>query len=101
MDTVTKEKTERRYKAAKEHLFCELDGKSVILSLKSENYYGINAVGTSIWSAIQSPRTLAEIEARLLNEFEVEEDVCRREVSEFLEKMAKQGLIEVIDEAAG
>lgn len=97
MSTVNGCKADRRYKASKEHLFCELDGKAVILSLKTENYYGINAVGTFIWSLIQIPLSLSEIQSSILEEFDVDSETCHREVKDFLSKMSEEGLVEVID----
>ena len=48
---------ESRYSAIKEHLYSELNGEAVILSLTTGKYYGINAVGVSIWAAVQNPTT--------------------------------------------
>jgi hypothetical protein len=83
------------YVAIKEHLCCELNGTSVILSLGSGKYYGINSVGSFIWSIIQNPKTFEEIQDLVLDEFEVEEEICRQEVLLFLKKMEEQNLVEV------
>jgi Coenzyme PQQ synthesis protein D (PqqD) len=87
-----------RYTAIKQHLFSDLNNEAVILSIKSGKYYGLNAVGASIWKAIESPLTFAEIQARVMGEYEVAEGTCHREVSAFLQKMTNEGLIEVLDE---
>jgi hypothetical protein len=88
----------RRYRAIREHLVSDLDTKAVILSLKNGKYYGLNKVGLSIWALIQKPLTVAEIEEALLQEYEVDEETCRREVIEFLEIMIGEELIEVNEE---
>ena len=88
----------RRYCAIKDHLFSDLPEEVVILSLKNGKYYGVNQVGASIWSIIQQATTLADIESRLMDEYEVEETTCRAEVALFLETMIREKLINVIDE---
>lgn len=88
----------RRFCAIKDHLFSDLAEEAVILSLKNGKYYGVNQVGASIWSIIQQATTLADIESRLMDEYEVDETTCRAEVALFLETMIREKLINVIDE---
>lgn len=90
--------TTRRLKAIEGHLFSEMKGEGVILSLKNGKYYGVNAVGASIWKAIQSSATLQEIESSVMQEYEVDELTCRQEVLSFLKKMVKEELVEILDE---
>ena len=88
----------RRYRAIKEHLFSDLTEEAVLLSLKNGKYYGVNHVGAAIWSIIQQPVTLSEIESSLMEQYEVDEETCRTEVETFLENMIREELIDVIDE---
>lgn len=89
------------YKAVKENLCCDLDGTAVILNMTSGKYYGINSVGSFIWSTIQTPQTFDQIQDLVMNEFDVESEICQKEVLSFLKKMAEQKLIEVSDEKTG
>jgi len=84
-----------RYRAIREHLESDLDTKAVILSLKNGNYYGLNSVALAIWTLLQRSSTVDEIEAELLERYEVDEGTCRREVNTFLKTMIDEGLIEV------
>lgn len=88
----------RRYRAIKDHLFSDLAGEAVILSLKNGKYYGVNHVGAAIWSAIQQKSSLAEIETVLMQEYEVDEETCRSEVKSFLDNMIQEELVDVLDE---
>ena len=88
----------RRYQAIKEHLFSQLNEEAVILSLKNGKYYGLNSVGVTVWTNVQEAATLAEIEAAVMSEYDVDEETCRREVSAFLEKMVGEELIETLHE---
>ena len=87
----------RRYRAIKEHLLSELNEEAVILSLKNGKYYGLNSVGFTIWTNVQESATLSEIEAAVMNEYDVDEETCRREVSTFLEQMLSEELVETVD----
>jgi Coenzyme PQQ synthesis protein D (PqqD) len=90
--------TNNLFVAIKEHLYSDLNGEAVILSMKNGKYYGLNEVGRSIWNAIKDPTNFEEIHAKVMREYEVDEETCYREVSSFLQKMFDEGLIEVLDE---
>jgi hypothetical protein len=88
----------KKYKAVAEHLSCELNGESVILNMKNGKYYGVNTVGSSIWAAIQIPVSFEEVHSALMSEYEVDEATCSQAVRSFLEKMAKEDLVDILDE---
>ena len=90
--------TTRRLRAIEGHLFSEMKGEGVILSLKNGKYYGVNTVGASIWKAIQNSTTFQEIQSSVMQEYDVDDITCRKEVLSFLEKMVKEELIEILDE---
>ena len=83
------------YMAVSDHLCCELNGEAVILSIGTGKYYGVNSVGSFIWSLVQQPISFTDIEAALMKEFEVGEEVCRKETTAFLERMKSEGLLSV------
>jgi hypothetical protein len=87
-----------RYKAVTEHLYCDLNGEAVVLSLANGRYYGMNAVAARIWELVQDPHSADEIEQAILLEYEVEREVCRQQVSGFLQRMIAEELLVVIHE---
>lgn len=89
-----------RFAAIREHLFSELKGEGVILSLKTGKYYGVNEVGRFIWSRIQNPATFGDIQTALLNEYDVDEETGLREIAKFLTRMAEEELVDIINENA-
>ena len=42
----------------------------VLLDMESENYFGLDEVGTSIWQAMQAHSTLKEVFSDLLDQYE-------------------------------
>ncbi len=73
----------------------EVDGEMVLLDMESENYFGLDEVGTSIWQAMQEKKTLQEVFEVLLEQYDVEEEVLKKDLSDFVDKLLKSGLVEV------
>ena len=81
-----------------EHLSCDLNGEAVILNMKNGKYYGVNTVGATIWEVIQKPASFEDVKSTVLMEFDVDEETCEEEIKTFLEKMAEEDLIEILNE---
>jgi len=78
----------------------EVDGEMVLLDMNSENYFGLDEVGTSIWQAIEAEDGMLErVLGVLLDEYDVAEDILRQDLLAFVEKLTQSGLVEVLDEA--
>lgn len=76
-----------------------LDGETILLDIHGGVYYGLNPVAARIMSIIETPTPVAEIVEALLDEYEVEEDVCLRDVLHLLGELADRELIEIRDGA--
>lgn len=87
-----------RFRAIKEHLFSDLNGEAVVLSLKNGKYYGLNEVGMTIWGIVREGGTLEEIEEAVISEYDVDPETCRREVSGFVNNLVDEGLVVASDE---
>jgi hypothetical protein len=86
--------------ASPEQVSCPLGDESAILNLKNSVYYGVDPVGTRVWNLLKQPRKVAELRDAIVDEYEVDEDRCGRDVLELLEKMRGEGLIEVREAVA-
>ena len=78
-----------------EVLFQEVSGETVLLDLASENYFGLDEIGTRIWGLLQSGSSIGETLDTLLEEYEVERETLEKDVGELLEKLVEAGLIEL------
>jgi hypothetical protein len=87
-------------RALPEDLSSDLGGETVILHMSAGVYYGLDGVGSRIWQLIQTPRSVSEICARLLDEYDVDAGRCERAVLALLGEMSRAGLIETVDEPA-
>ena len=73
----------------------EVDGEMVLLDMNSESYFGLDEVGTAIWQAIEEKRVLKDVLERLMEVYDVEEKVLKKDLFAFLEKLQESGLVEV------
>lgn len=73
----------------------EVDGEMVLLDMESENYFGLDEVGTAIWQSIQEYGTLQEVFNAMLEQYDVEEEVLENDLSDFVNKLLESGLLKV------
>lgn len=71
----------------------EVSGETVLLDLNSENYFGLDEVGTRIWQLIESSGKLQDIYDTLLAEYEVEADQLLEDMEQLLTDIEKAGLV--------
>ena len=87
-----------RFSAIEEHLYSDLGGEAVILSLQNGKYYGLNPVGVTIWKLLKTPSTIADIQRTVLSEYDVEPEIAAKEIATFLDMMVEEKLIKVLNE---
>jgi hypothetical protein len=76
----------------------DLGGEVAILDLDAGMYYGLGDVGARVWELAQKPKTVEEIQNRILHEYEVDPASGRHDVLALLQQLANKGLIEVKNE---
>ena len=84
--------------AAREQISSDLGQEVVILNLQSGVYHGLNEVGARVWNLIEQPKPVKELKQTLAQEYEVEPEVCTRDLLRLLHDLKAAGLIEVRDE---
>jgi hypothetical protein len=82
------------FTVSRDVLFQEVSGETVLLDLESEQYFGLDAVGTRIWSLLKEGRAVREMVETLLAEYEVEREQLAGDVRELLAALLDAGLIE-------
>ena len=73
----------------------EVDGEMVLLDMNSENYFGLDEVGTAIWQAMQESGSLEEVYRAMLEQYEVEPEVLQKDLLDFVQKLNDSGLAEI------
>ncbi len=75
----------------------QIEDELVALNLETSFYYGVDGIGTQIWRLlIDENLTLAEACGKLLEEYDVDADTCRREVRAFVEQLIDAKLLETV-----
>lgn len=89
---------EKKIKQVSGVLFNRVDDELVMMDVERGVYFGINAVGATIWEKIDNPISIQEVINQLLEEFDVSEEICTQETLAFLREAEKHKVIEFIDE---
>lgn len=74
----------------------DMDGDTVMMSIESGEYYGINGVGSRIWELLDKPTTLSEITTIICSEFEVPDLVCQADAKLFIQTLIESGLVSLV-----
>jgi len=73
----------------------ELSGESVLLNLNSEEYFGLDEVGSRMLSLLTGSASIQEASDRLLEEYEVEPEKLHQDLIELIENMVDHDLVTV------
>jgi hypothetical protein len=81
--------------ATEDQVACDMKGELLILHTASGTYYGLDPVGTRVWSLLQEPKRVGAIRDILLDEYDVDRERCTRNLIELVEKLTSKKLVEV------
>jgi hypothetical protein len=76
----------------------EIDDEIVALSIERGTCYGMNRVGSRIWSLLTKPIRISDLCATLVATYRVDAEVCERQVLDLLEEFLHEGLIATIEQ---
>ncbi|PYR95022.1 MAG: PqqD family protein [Acidobacteria bacterium] len=79
-------------------VFRDLEGEAVILDLASGRYFGLNAVGTRIWTLLDAGMPIERIVQTLAEEYDADAAQIDRDVKALIENLSSRGLIVRSDE---
>ncbi len=84
--------------AARDQVSCALGDGLAILSLQTGVCYELDSVGADVWELIRGPRPVSEVRDLLLGQYGVQREQGEQDLLELMERLAAEGLIEVVDE---
>lgn len=82
-------------KRSPNHVATDMAGETVVLDMKSGMYYGMGVVAGTIWKLIEEPKSLEEIRAAVVAEYDIDPETCERDVDAFVGALQSAGLVEV------
>lgn len=80
---------------SKDVTYREIDREVVILDLDSGSYFGLNPVGSRAWALLLEGRSLVDVHAVLLSEYDVAADQLQRDLLEWAARLLDKGLVRV------
>ena len=84
-----------RVRVSSEVLLQEVGGESVLLDIASENYFGLNAVGTRIWQLLDGGDDLQTTFDTVLSEYDVRGEQLEQDMLALLRQLADAGLVTI------
>ena len=78
-------------------LVSQVGDELVFLDLASEQYFGLDAVGRTLWERLTTARNAGDAIDALLTEFEVDRATLEQDVTALLQQLAARKLIELDD----
>jgi len=76
-------------------LYRDVQGEGVLLHLDSGQYFGLDEVANRVWQLIVEKNALGDVEAALLNEFNVEPPRLSEDLQRLVDELVAKKLIEV------
>ena len=73
------------------------DGTGVLLNLETLLYFSLNRTGATLWQEIERADTteLEQLVHRACEQFEVDQTLAHKEISDFVEQLAYLGLVRI------
>ena len=81
-----------------DHVATSIGSETALMSIKRGRYYAVGQSAERIWQLLDQPITPREIIDRLLEEYEIGREQCRRDVVAFLQDLMAEELIEASSE---
>lgn len=83
-------------KISDEVMMQEVSGESVMLDLASEQYFGMNDVGTCFLEAIRDGQPVRAAIDRVAARFEVEREILDADIEALVADLTRRGIVRVV-----
>lgn len=77
----------------KEFLKAEVNGDLVMMCTVDGSYWGLNKTSTEIWNLLEEELTFKIIVSKLMEKYDVKEEICKKETMTVLRTMIQNGVI--------
>jgi hypothetical protein len=78
-------------------VFSHIDDEVVMMSIETGEYYGLNPVASRIWELLETPCTFHQLVNMLMQEFDIDETACQKDVMKFLDQLMEKKLVFAVD----
>lgn len=86
-----------------EYVIREIGGETLLVPVKAsagelDSLFTVNEVGAVVWRAVEARSSVRDIVAAVVSGFEIDRESAQRDVIEFLELLARRGLVRTAGE---
>lgn len=85
-------------KVSDQTLFQEIEGEAVLLNLTNEKYFGLNELGTKIWTLLAEHGDSESVIKQIRAEYDVSRDTIETDLSKLIDEFVQKGLFIVENE---
>lgn len=71
-----------------------LDDAVIVMNVESGSFHTLADTGLAIWGLIDGTRSQSEIVDKLSAEYDVDPEVCAREVADFIDQVIEAGFVQ-------
>jgi hypothetical protein len=88
-----------RLAAGPDVLVRPLGDESVLLNVKTETYFGLDALGTRVWDVLVSASSIQDAFDTLLAEYDVGDAALRTDLTDLIDELLRRELVTVVPAA--
>ncbi|CAO1651473.1 lasso peptide biosynthesis PqqD family chaperone [Parasphingorhabdus sp. NYA22] len=80
-----------------EMVSADMDGEMVMMSIENSAYYGLNAVGSDLWEAMENPVSITALCDRVTKNFDIDMASCQSDIMELLTDLRDRNLVQLAE----
>ncbi|MEY2648846.1 MAG: hypothetical protein RL282_1559 [Bacteroidota bacterium] len=81
------------YSQNKEIMQSKIGEDVVMLDIDTGFYFGLDAVGSTIWSHLSHPISFEELISCLMSKYDIDQETCETETRLFLKQLLEKNII--------
>ena len=71
----------------------EVSGETVILDLRSEQYFSLDPVGSRVWQCLKAGESMDTVHSQLVSEYDVDPDQLTADLESLVASLIDAGLV--------
>ena len=93
LDAMTTLPSETMLAQGTDHVETAIGDQVMMMHIENGKYYALEGTARRIWELLEEPRTLDDVVAELVGEYEIDSRACRADVSVFVRDLMENGLV--------
>jgi len=82
-----------RYAISPDAACAAVEDGAVVLNMRTKRYYSLNQTGAMVWRLMEDDLTVEEIIARIVGQYDVDDEEAARTVAVLLDELTAEALV--------